>query len=105
MSKYPVTPDGRYFVANGKLWRCTNPHLDEATRKRLVKDLMQARRSVRRAKQQQDESALTQARQQVDQSKVALGERGPVWWQDGAPDYNQKLVKHTPYQAWYEAID
>jgi hypothetical protein len=32
---------------------------------------------------------------------VALGERGPVWWADGTPDLNRKLVKNTAYAAWY----
>ena len=40
---YPVTPDGRYFVVRGRLWRCSNPALPAATRERLVKELMQAR--------------------------------------------------------------
>jgi hypothetical protein len=25
--KYPGTPDGRYFVVKGRLWRMSNPHL------------------------------------------------------------------------------
>ena len=25
--RYPVTPDGRYFVVRGRLWRCANPAL------------------------------------------------------------------------------
>ena len=25
--KHPVTPDGRYFVVRGKLWRMANPNL------------------------------------------------------------------------------
>jgi hypothetical protein len=36
--------------------------------------------------------------------KEALGERGPVWWTDGAPDFNRKLVKNTPYADWHAAI-
>ncbi|MCP1831631.1 hypothetical protein J2R76_000059 [Bradyrhizobium sp. USDA 4532] len=31
---------------------------------------------------------------------VALGERGPVWWDDGA-DFNSYAVKNTPYAGWY----
>jgi hypothetical protein len=27
---YPDTPDGRYFVVRGRLWRRSEPHLDEA---------------------------------------------------------------------------
>jgi hypothetical protein len=29
------------------------------------------------------------------------GERGPVWWSDGSPDYNRKLAKNSPYAAWW----
>ncbi len=39
----------------------------------------------------------------IHELKVALGERGPVWWDDGAPDYNRHLVKNTPYRSWYES--
>lgn len=97
MTDYPTTPDGRYFIVKGRLWRCTNPHLDESTRQQLVHELMAGRRAVKQAKQADDEAALEVARQKVDAAKVALGERGPVWWDDGAPDYNQHLVKNTPY--------
>ncbi len=102
--RYPVTPDGRYFVVKGRLWRCSNPNLSEETRSGLVKDLMQARRSVKHALHNQDEAALKLARQQVNTAKVALGERGAVWWNDNAPDYNRQLVKNTPYAQWYESI-
>lgn len=37
--RYPDTPDGRYFVVRGRLWRKSNPVLDEPTRNALVKDL------------------------------------------------------------------
>ena len=33
------TPDGRYLVVRGRLWRATNPHLPEAEKERLVTDL------------------------------------------------------------------
>ncbi len=104
MSAYPRTPDGRYFVVRGQLWRCTNPHLDEAERQAQVKALMTARRAVKAAKRTGDETALKEARSQVHTSKIALGERGPAWWTDGAPDYNQKQVKNTPYWDWYETL-
>jgi hypothetical protein len=32
---HPTTPDGRYFVVKGQLWRCTNPSLSECERQRL----------------------------------------------------------------------
>ncbi len=102
--QYPQTPDGRYFIVKGRLWRCSNPKLSEEERSSLVKDLMSARRAVRQAIENDDESALNEARQHVDAAKVALGERGAVWWTDDAPDYNRKLVKNTPYAGWYDEI-
>ncbi len=98
---YPTTPDGRYFVVKERLWRCTNPALDAATRHRLTHDLMDARRDVGRAKRASDEALLNDARARVHTAKVALGERGPVWWTDGAPDYNRRLVRNTPYAGWW----
>ncbi len=43
---------------------------------------------------------MREARAAVDAAKVALGERGPVWWDDGAPDYNRCMAKNTPYADW-----
>lgn len=63
---------------------------------------MAARRAVKRAKLIDDDDMLRQAREQVQSAKVALGERGPVWWTDGAPDFNRHLVQNTPYAEWYE---
>ncbi len=100
--RYPATPDGRYFVVRGRLWRKSNPALNEQTRQQLVKDLMSARRDVRAAKA--DTAALARARRRVDDAKVALGERGPVWWNDGEPDFNRHLVKNSPYAAWFAQL-
>lgn len=102
--KYPQTPDGRYFVVNGRLWRCTNPSLDEPVRQRLVSELMQARRAVRAALAINDERALLSARSGVDRAKVALGERGPVWWDDGSPDHNRCMAHKTPYAVWFAEL-
>ena len=63
---------------------------------------MAARRAVRDAKG--DEGALKQARSAVDAAKIALGERGPPWWTDGAADYNRRLAKNTPYAGWWEGV-
>jgi hypothetical protein len=63
---------------------------------------MHARRAVRDAKG--DAEKLAQARVAVQAAKEALGERGPVWWTDGAPDYNRHLVKNTPYADWFEQL-
>jgi hypothetical protein len=40
----------------------------------------------------------------VDAAKTALGERGPVWWSDGAPDQNRRMARNTPYADWYAAL-
>ena len=100
----PVTPDGRYFVVRGRLWRCSNPALPEAGRTRLVSELMQARSAVRLALARADRDAERIARQRVHAAKLALGERGPPWWSDGAPDYNRHLVRKTPYRDWHAAL-
>jgi hypothetical protein len=92
-----LTPDGRYLIVRGRLWRASNPMLDPAQRQHLVDALMDARRAVRRAKSSGDAAALRAARAQVDAAKTGLGERGPVWWSDGAKDYNRCLLKNTPY--------
>ena len=87
MSAEPlVTPDGRYLVVRGRLWRRTDPRLDEATRTSLVHDLMEARRAKKTALAADDAAAVEDARARVDAAKTLLGERGPVWWDDDAPD-------------------
>ena len=103
-SMNPTTPDGRYFVVKGQLWRCSNPGLAEDVRQRLVNELMKARRQVKTAKAAQDATLLKAAREQVQAAKVALGERGPVWWSDGSPDFNRYRVVNTPYANWYAAL-
>ena len=99
---YPRTPDGRYFVVRGRLWRTSNPTLDPAERERLVRNLMAARRTVHASKS--DPVALATARARVDAAKRALGERGSVWWSDGSPDYNRHMAANTPYAAWFVSL-
>ena len=99
---FPVTPDGRYFVVRGRLWRRSNPYLDEEERQRLVRELMGARRAVKDARHGSGD--LSEARAHVQAAKVALGERGPLWWADGAPDHNRRLVSSTPYASWFQAL-
>jgi len=96
-----LTPDGRYIVVRGRLWRATNPNLRAQERRSLTARLMEARRTVGVAKRKNDGALLRAARQEVQAVKVALGERGPVWWDDGSPDYNRHLAKNTPYARWY----
>ena len=100
-----ITPDGRYLVVRGRLWRAANPNLSPARRAALVSDLMAARREVRAAARAADTERLADARAAVHAAKVALGERGPVWWTDGARDFNRQLVKNTLYAEWYESLD
>ena len=96
-----TTPDGRYIVVRGRLWRAANPGLPSTVREALVDRLMAGRRAVARARADNDPVALAAARGEVDAAKVALGERGPVWWTDGAPDLNRHMAKNTPYRAWF----
>lgn len=84
---YPHTPDGRYFVSKGRLWRTTNPALPD---------------DVRRA---EDDAATRDARARVQEAKEALGERGRVWWDDGAPDQTQTAPKNSTYADWWASLD
>ena len=87
----PVTPDGRYLVARGVLKRCTNPELPDQVRRKAVKSMMQARMSG-------DKDAVLKA-------KTELGEAGPVWWNDGAPDYSGTAPGASPYKDWWDSLD
>lgn len=98
---YPVTPDGRYFVVKDRLWRCTNPALPEDERVALVKDLMAARLAVKHAI---SETEMKVARAKVHEAKVKLGERGPVWWDDGSKDVNRYHPKNTEYADWWRGL-
>jgi hypothetical protein len=100
-----LTPDGRYLVVRGRLWRAANPMLPAGERARLTAALMTARRRVAVARRAGDAAELAAARAAVDATKRALGERGPVWWTDGAGDYNRRLVKNSPYATWYAGLD
>lgn len=102
---HPITPDGRYFVVRGRLWRLSNPALGEDARATLVSNLMHARRAVRDARSAGDEPAAREAHEAVDVAKQGLGERGPVWWTDGAPDYNRHLARNTPYADWFAYLE
>ncbi len=88
-------------MVRGRLWRAANPALSEDERQSHVNALMDARRAVAAAKRADDPAAEKQARARVHEAKVALGERGPVWWDDGAPDLNRKMVRNTPYADWW----
>ena len=93
------TADGRYIVVRGRLWRAANPNLPAEVLAGLKSRLGKARSDVARAKRDGDDELMKDARRRVQAAKEGLGERGPVWWDDGQPDYNRHLVKNTPYAA------
>ena len=98
---YKDTPDGGYLVVRGRLRRKSDPLLSADARSELVAQLMRARRALKRyAPAAQRLVAMTE----VDRATCALGERGPVWWTDGAPDYNRRLLQNTPYAAWHLSV-
>ena len=99
-----VTPDGRCIVVRGRLWRCANPNVNPAEKRRLVKKLMAARLAVFAAQKSNDREALKRARAAVQRAKVGLGERGPVWWCDGEPDQNRHLIENTAYRDWFDSV-
>lgn len=102
--RYPTTPDGRYLVVRGRLWRRSDPRLDPGERERLTRELMAARRAKQAAMRDGDDAAREAARARVEAAKVALGERGPVWWSDGAPDLTRHLARTGPYADWYASL-
>ena len=89
----------------GRPWRKARADLPDDERVQWVADLMRAGWQVATALRLKDFQALSQARQAVDTAKHGLGERGPVWWSDGVPDYNRRLVSKTPYADWYAALN
>lgn len=103
-SEFPVTPDGRYFVVKGRLWRRSNPNLDPDVRQRLVGQLMNARRDIAAANRAHDRQAETDARARVNRAKIDLGERGPVWWDEAEGDHNQRLAENSPYASWFRRL-
>ena len=105
MVKPLLTPDDRYMVVRGRLWRSANPNLAPEVRSKLVRQLMDARRDVKTSRRAHDAELLAAARRTVHETKIALGERGPVWWTDGSKDFNRYLAKNTPYADWYSTVE
>ena len=77
------TADGHHVLIDGRRWRATDPRIPEEMRQQLVDELMRARRDVGRAKRAGDAEAEREARARVHECKVALGERGVKWWEEG----------------------
>ncbi|MCW2923952.1 MAG: hypothetical protein JWM98_1356 [Thermoleophilia bacterium] len=79
-------PEGAYFLHAGRRWRATDPRMPDAFAKELTKELMDARRAVKPALAAEDAAAEERARARVQDAKVALGERGPKWWEELSED-------------------
>ena len=88
----------------GRLWRCSDPALPAEERKLWAHVLMEARRAKGLAMRAGNRVGREAARRRVDEAKIALGERGDPWWTDGAPDYNRRMVKDTPYAEWFRLL-
>lgn len=91
-------------MVRGRLWRMSDPALSDSRRQALTSELMAARRAVAAAQKAGNPEQLAAARAAVHAAKLALGERGPVWWKDGAPDYNRHMAKNTPYADWHAGL-
>ncbi len=83
-------------MVRGGLWPRSDPALPAERREELTKALMDARRDKGKAMRAGDAKGREEARQRVDAAKQALGERGAVWWTDGAPDWNRHMARNTP---------
>ncbi len=104
MTSELTTPDGRYLVIQGRLWRAPNPTLPAESKVKYMRELLNARRALKAAKTSGDEVAISAARKLVARAQVGLGERGPAWWKDGAPDFNRTQVKLSPYADWFARV-
>lgn len=100
----PVTPDGRYIVAGGRLYRRSNPALPADEHLRLTFELIAARSAEMHARRRKDEAGLAEARKKVDAAKTALGQRGAPWWSDGAPDMSRQMASATGYAGWLASL-
>jgi hypothetical protein len=105
MTSELTTPDGRYHVVQGRLWRAPNPALPAEAKVRHMRELLNGRRALKAAKASRDPAAIAAARQLVAAAQAGLGERGKVWWKDGAPDLNRTLVKNSPYADWFTHVE
>jgi hypothetical protein len=55
----------------------------------------------RDARKVEDEAGEKAAHAAVDVAKRGLGERGPAWWSNDAPDYTRHMTRNTPYADWF----
>jgi hypothetical protein len=102
---YPVTPGRPIFYGVRSAVALLEPNLPPDRRAELTGHLMTARRDKGRAIRADDAEGKEAARQRVDAAKQALGERGPLLWTDGAPDWNRHLAENTPYADWFAGFN
>jgi hypothetical protein len=96
----PGTPDGRYLVVRGRLWRAANPSLAPERLQELVGRLMALRRACARLPRGQ----RGHLHPEIQAVKELLGERGPPWWEDGSPDENRRLARNSSYAEWWAGL-
>lgn len=63
---------------------------------------MQARHIAMRAV---DDAEVQAARARIHEAKQSLGETGPVWWQDNAPDESGVHPSKSTYAIWWAELD
>lgn len=84
-SSLDVEERGRWITVGGRRWRATDPSIPPVLRTELVSELMAARRAVAVAKRSGTAvraEDLRAIRRRVHAAKLALGERGALWWND-----------------------
>ncbi len=62
---------------------------------------MQARRDGARAATNAEAQT---ARTRIEEAKQRLGETGPVWWDDGAPDESGLAPANSTYADWWAGL-
>ena len=90
------TEDGHHVVINGRKWRATDPEIPESVAAALRSELMSARRAVGAALKADDPMAERVARDRVQRTKVALGERGTPWWEQTADERRKRWEAGLP---------
>lgn len=85
-----VTDDGHHIVVDGRKWRATDPDIPEARGAELRSILMAWRREVRAT------DGSRRARDGVQATKVALGERGTPWWDQTAAERRARWSVQVP---------
>ncbi len=93
MTEPERTPDGHYFVIDGRRWRATDPAIPEERRAELTRILMAWRREVKTTKGTEREKTT---RAGVQAAKVALGERGDKWWEQSDQEREARWSADVP---------